>query len=391
MRVIIVDSSFSRSSPSSLALVRLIEKGDLTSGSGDFSFEVWARSVDPTVQSKVVFRPLVCRLPGRIFGLWALFGEIQLRFFREKFFGKNETTVVISNGFLAPFADLVTVHFSGANWLMQTLKVGRSEPQAWRAGIRAAVVAAMDLVFQWSLNRNRLLAVSHSVRDDLQRRSGPWKEFGMIPNLAADDCYCPAFREQNRQSAREEFKISADEVVLGFCAMGHLRRKGFWKAAQAIAKAREEGTALTFLVIGIEAATVCKVLDQWCPEWRSFMKFAGRVDQSGYALSACDGYFFPSYSEAFSLTEIEAAALGLRLYLTPHFGTEMFDDRAFHGRILPWDSTAISKVLIEEYQAGVIQAGAASPNESLSEEEATELWTQEILGVINRYRSKKAS
>lgn len=385
MRIIIVDTSFTRASPSSLALVRMIEQGQFQIDRSDvsaLSVEVWAREIDEKIVDRVNFRSLRLKLPGRLLGLWASFSEIQLRFLWDRLFRRSSKRIVISNGFLAPYADLVSVHFSGANWLRHTLEIGSSQPQALRAGLRSLLVAAMDLVFHWSFCRNRLLAVSHSVADELRRCAAPWKDIGVIPNLAAEQEFCPSYRIEHCNSARIEFEIPLDQTVLGFCSMGHFRRKGFWNAVRAIAHARNQGAPIVFLVIGDASIEVLKILDKWCPQWRDFVIFTGRQKDTAYALSCCDGYLFPSYSEAFSLTEIEAGALGLRLYLTPHYGTEMFEPKTFNGRMLPWDSFGIADILLEEYKAGAMKAGAASINGSLSIDEARKAWRNEIHSII---------
>jgi glycosyltransferase involved in cell wall biosynthesis len=53
--------------------------------------------------------------------------------------------------------------------------------------------------------------------------------------------------------------------------------------------------------------------------------------------AASDAFLFPSYFEAFCLAEIEAAACGLPLLLTPHHGSEMILRDGVNGVRLSFD------------------------------------------------------
>ena len=65
------------------------------------------------------------------------------------------------------------------------------------------------------------------------------------------------------------------------------------------------------------------------------------------AMAAADGFLFPSWSEALALVEVEAAACGLPLFLTPHHGSEMVLRDGLNGRRLEFDADAIARVLTE--------------------------------------------
>ncbi len=100
-------------------------------------------------------------------------------------------------------------------------------------------------------------------------------------------------------------------------------------------------------------------------------------------LSAADGLLFPSHFEAFSLAEIEAAALGLRLYLTPHYGSEMIIREPENGRLLPWDVAGMAEVLRMELDAGLVTQNHDNVGEALSPdqyaEKITRLYEEAIL------------
>ena len=84
-------------------------------------------------------------------------------------------------------------------------------------------------------------------------------------------------------------------------------------------------------------------------------------------LAAADALLFPSYSEAFALVEIEAAAMGLRLYLTPHHGSEMILREGQNGREIPWNTHGIVRVLEEELTAGLVRPGSSSHGKAPSQ------------------------
>jgi len=50
--------------------------------------------------------------------------------------------------------------------------------------------------------------------------------------------------------------------------------------------------------------------------------------------------------------EIEAAAMGLPLLLTPHHGSEMILKDGVNGLVLPFDAAGIAEILIQGIQAG---------------------------------------
>ena len=79
----------------------------------------------------------------------------------------------------------------------------------------------------------------------------------------------------------------------------------------------------------------------------NWITFTGMVSDVERYLAAADALLFPSYSEAFALVEIEAAACGLPLFLTPHHGSEMILEDQVNGRQIPFDAGGIASVLSE--------------------------------------------
>jgi glycosyltransferase involved in cell wall biosynthesis len=112
--------------------------------------------------------------------------------------------------------------------------------------------------------------------------------------------------------------------------------------------------------------------------------FAGLVGSIERHLVAADGFLFPSHFEAFALAEIEAAALGLRLYLTPHYGSEMILRDPENGRVLPWDVDGIASVLDDEICKGRLGVIHHQLGEALSPEAYAQSLRSLYLGAIER-------
>jgi glycosyltransferase involved in cell wall biosynthesis len=96
-----------------------------------------------------------------------------------------------------------------------------------------------------------------------------------------------------------------------------------------------------------------------------FILRVGRVKEIERYLAAADALLFPSYCEAFALVEIESAAMGLRLYVTPHYGSEMILRPPANGRFLPWDARGITTILAEDIDSGVLFQSSGDMGEAL--------------------------
>jgi len=78
------------------------------------------------------------------------------------------------------------------------------------------------------------------------------------------------------------------------------------------------------------------------PDWSEWILFTGTQAEVEKYYAAADAFLFPSYFEAFSLAEIEAAATGLPLLLTPHHGSEMILRDGVNGLLLEFDARKIA-------------------------------------------------
>src|SRR5204862_4960240 len=81
--------------------------------------------------------------------------------------------------------------------------------------------------------------------------------------------------------------------------------------------------------------------------WREYTTFTGNVPDVERYFAASDAFLFPSYSEAFALVEVEAAACGLPLFLTRHHGSEMILEDGVNGQFVEFEAHQIAAILGE--------------------------------------------
>jgi glycosyltransferase involved in cell wall biosynthesis len=93
-------------------------------------------------------------------------------------------------------------------------------------------------------------------------------------------------------------------------------------------------------------AQLKRTLDRHFSTWSKFLLFVGQQKQVERYLAAADAFLFPSYFEAASRAEVEAAAIGLPLFLTPHCGTEQFPREQMRGAWLEYDGFDIAKKMM---------------------------------------------
>jgi glycosyltransferase involved in cell wall biosynthesis len=149
---------------------------------------------------------------------------------------------------------------------------------------------------------------------------------------------------------RAKLHFAPEDKVFIFVSTGHYRRKGFFLAVHALALLRESHPSARLLVVGgleRRLKALRSKLDASNPDWREWVTFTGMVPDVEKYFAAADAFLFPSYSEAFALVEVEAAACGLPLFLTRHHGSEMILEDGRNGRCLDFDAQQISRVLAE--------------------------------------------
>lgn len=313
--------------------------------------EVWACHCALDGHPKVRWVKFSERFP--VWTLHALDFQWQVRRRMKKSPPRADTLVQVTGSY-SETADIRYVHFWNSAFREEiakrpeTLSIGRLKRAAldWNCRNEQGIASDAEATRWWWV-------VSQSIaeRIALEAKGG---EFRILPNQYDPARFCHETRVEWREMMREHYGFEQDEHVLVFSAFGQFERKGLAQAVEAISLLRKRGFRIRLLVLGGNTATLESfrknlkakgICDEGC-------LFAGLVERIERHLSAADGLFFPSHFEAFSLAEIEAAALGLRLYLTKHYGIEMILNDPVNGRLLPWDFQGMADVIQDDLEGG---------------------------------------
>jgi glycosyltransferase involved in cell wall biosynthesis len=355
MKLLIVDPNLSRTSPSMKGIVAALP----ALKAQGWEVEVWCWHADEGVavdrMEKLPKLGKVHTLDSYAFCFWA-----RLRAW-WKFQVKKQARpdVVYSVAWYLPDCDVCHVHFSPFDWEQRQRALGlRSLRDVFE---RVTNLGSLWLAkrFLRSTTAKRVLCVSEAVAGDV-RKVNPKLHVQVLPNSYDAKRFHPALRGLHREAVRKQLGISAQDHVFVFVSAGHYRRKGFFLAVDAVARLREkggEGAKARLLVLGGSETRLHALKQQLQARqanWETFVTFTGMVPDVEKYLSSADGFLFPSYSEAFALVEVEAAACGLPLFLTPHHGSEMILEDGVNGRHVEFNADRIADVL-EEYVTGAWQ------------------------------------
>lgn len=343
MKLLIVDPNLSLTSPSMKGVVNALP----TLKARGWEIEAWCWDLDEHLPvDRVVKLPTLGKvhtLYGYAFAFWA-----SLRaWWRFKVRREPRPNVIYTIAWYLADCDVAHVHFSPWDWDRAQRVLGIT---CLRDLYERLVNTASLWWGRWFLRRTTarsVLAVSEGVAEDLRRINGALN-VRVLPNGYDPMRYHPGVREAHRGEMRSRLGFGGRDVVFAFVSAGHYRRKGFFLAVEAVARVRELGARL--LVVGGTPSRLRDLqarLDRSHPEWRGFVSFTGMVPDVERYFAASDGFLFPSYSEAFGLVSLEAAACGLPLFLTPHHGSEMLLQDGVNGRLLEFNAARIAEVLKE--------------------------------------------
>jgi glycosyltransferase involved in cell wall biosynthesis len=262
-------------------------------------------------------------------------------------------------------ADVTAVHFLQHIWLREARKV-RGMDLRERTWLLVAKTLARRAAKDFCSNRRAIwLSVSESIAAELRKVIARPERVYVLPNSYDESRFNLEAANRLRGHKRTEFNFGANEFVFAFLSQGHHRRKGFWIAVEAIARLRKKKPAYNphFLVIGGATSTLSRLkqmLSRQIHDWSDWIHFTGMAQRPEEYLAAADAFLFPSYFEAFCLAEIEAAALGLPLLLTPHYGAEMILEHGRNGLTIDWDPSVLSNQLLD-FLTGASPLGAIDP------------------------------
>jgi glycosyltransferase involved in cell wall biosynthesis len=334
--------------------------------------EVWAIECD-FEHSKIKLDRVYCPFRSwHLVSLWYWVAVHWRYFWRYVCCRKKRATVIQATNYYCYAADLVYFHFS----FLAYRRIIQKHCAVFQLSLPRRVIFWMHYVKEWILFRIAAprwwWVVSRQLMEESQESTSSECKFRVLPNSYDRQRFQAKVREQHRDAMRDQLGFSADESVFIFVSLGDLERKGFGLAAQAVSSLHQQGLQVKMLFVGgptPEPLDLGPFLKAYGVDDLSFLKVVGRVTNIERYMAAADALLFPSYCEAFALVEIEAAAMGLRLYLTPHYGSEMIMREPVNGRFLPWDVTEMAEVLREEIVSGQCRAGHAEMGEALSREQ----------------------
>jgi len=357
-RLCIVDPSFNLDSPTMKHVVHavpaLIEAG--------WRVTVIAENIESNLP--VEFQRLKPQTRIPILGSIGLAGRVQksVRDFRVRY----PEAIIFGTPAMPYNADVSAVHFLQHVWLREARKVSGMD---WRerAWLMLARMSARRAGKDFSANRSAIwLPVSESIANELREAVACPERVYLLANSYDEARFNLDIADRLRDLKRAELNFGTKEFAFAFLSQGHHRRKGFWVAIEALACLRKKKPPYDphFLVIGGLPATLNRIkqsLSYQVPDWRDWIHFVGMVERPEEYLAAADAFLFPSYFEAFCLAEIESAAIGLPLLLTPHYGSEMILEHGRNGLAIGWHPQDLSNQLFE-FITGASPLGPIDPD-----------------------------
>lgn len=281
---------------------------------------------------------------------FAIFVNI-LHFWLHCILNKPRPYIIQSTNSYLPVADIVYCHFVSFAYYEQIKKF----PQILRLSKLRILSLWLDILYErcmLGLKRERLIiVVSEHLGSLVASACRDGTRVVILPNSYDSVRFSKDNAEIYRNDFRLKLKLEKSDMAFAFVALGAFERKGLRLVLQSLEKLQISNPAVKLIIVGgskIDASDVRAFLAGEGFAGCEWIMLTGRVKNVECYLSACDALLFPSFCEAFSLVEIEAAALGLRLYLTPHFGSEMILLEGQNGRFVPWDSDGIHDVLQSE-------------------------------------------
>jgi glycosyltransferase involved in cell wall biosynthesis len=316
--------------------------------------EVWAMKCEIADHPGVVWR----RIPHH-FPQWPLQAmEYEHRVRRLQSEGKTKGALVQVTGCYLDQTDIRYIQY----WNRAYLEESRQRPETLKLSRLQKLFAGMAARREKAVSvdphsTKSWWVVSHALGARIAKDGGGGGTFEVLPNQYDPSRFNPNVKDTWRAKMRAHYGFADTTQVFAFSSFGHFERKGLLQAVEALAILYQKGHDVKFLILGGLPKTIAAFKEQLnrrnvCHE---FCIFTGLVTDIQNHLCAADAFLFPSHFEAFSLAEIEAGALGLRLYLTPHYGTEMILREPENGRFLPWDVAGMAAVLEQDLANGDVR------------------------------------
>lgn len=346
MKLLVIDPHFTAKSPSMRSWV---EAFPVFRGLFD-EIELWASECEIPEGNGVVWKRFPQRIPTWTFHAM----DFQRRVNREiRRLEPDPQRLVMVTGCLIPKADIRYIHFWNQALQEERAKRKSTFPLSIPGKLVVEVTARQEAgVTGDPYSTSNWWVVSRNLAERI-RQENPPGEFHILPNQYDPSRFHAGVRSEWRSESRRTYGFADHEKVLVFSAFGHFERKGLLQALQAVQILRRSQPDVRLLVLGGSPKMISSIRKK-CGGDFSGIVFAGLVTHIERHLVAADGLIFPSHFEAFSLAEIEAASLGLRLYLTPHYGSEMILREPENGSTLPWDPAGMAETIERDIRSGLL-------------------------------------
>ncbi len=382
--LLFIDPHFARRSPSLKSTLR-----EFPDCFDDFDeVEVWAIESDfnhPKLKVDFVYCPFKI---WHLASLW-YWVAVHLRFIWRYFFLKKERpTIIQTTNYYCYWADLIYFHFS----FLAYKRVIEQHRSVFQLSLVRRLFFEIHYGQEWILFKifspKWWWVVSRKLMEESRKEAHINSEFRVLPNGYDGQRFSHEVRNLHRNIMRSQLGFRDEEQVFIFVSLGDLERKGFCLAAQAVRNLVDRGHPARLLFVGGSSEKpmdLAAYLADYGVFDLDFLHCVGRVPDVERYMSAADALLFPSYCEAFALVEIESAALGLRLYLTPHYGSEMILREQGNGRFIPWDAEGIADIIEKDIIDGQFCQSNGDMGEALSRTEflsALRQRYQEILATI---------
>ncbi len=341
MKVLIIDPNISASSPSMKGVIRSLPAWRARG----IETEVWCWNCDDNLPiDRVCKLPRIGAIPflGGQFFSWLVGLRAWWQFEVRKI---PRPDVIYSIAWYYTACDVAHVHFSPFDWENRQRTLGTHSLRDFIERIMNRIALRRARHSLRKTTAKLVLCVSEAVAGDM-RAENPSLAVKVLPNCYDPARFHPGVRDQWRNATRSALHLDASHQVFIFVSTGHYRRKGFFLAVEAMKRLRQTHPQARLLVVGGRPERLRSLQHELGADC-DWIIFTGSVPDVEKYFAAADAFLFPSYSEAFALVEVEAAACGLPLFLTPHHGSEMILDDGVNGRLISFEPDAMASVLAD--------------------------------------------
>lgn len=363
-RLLIIDPDFVWKSPSMKGILRSLP----AFRAAGYEPEAWCWEIENGVNiDKVSLLPSLGARKLKMLQAIIFSAQVTcLYIWRFSICGQQRPDIIYSCVPYLPFCDVAHTQFSPWDWLKHMKKMGRTSVRDWLEYWAWCLLAPWYRLFLETTTTRMVIAPSRAVAQDYSFIC-PERRVEVIANSFDQTRFNQQVRKIHRQPVRTKLGYEPEHRVFIFVSTGHYKRKGFFIAVAAMNALYQRQPNVRFLVVGGQEHTLGQLrrrLDAEFEGWRDWLYFVGSTTTPEQYFAAADAFLYPSWSEAFALVEIEAAACGLPLFLTAHHGSEMVLEEGVNGRFISFDPYEIMPVL-ESFVTGEWQPISSEVKEAM--------------------------